>query len=289
MTAPADRCILTMPLFRFVVAACAPFLAAACPAQGAGAPSASGERAPPAPAFEIERLSWTGAVPAGARLVIVNPWGDVRIKQTGSGEARVHAVMQKIGTQPYVARLDVSKADGALRAAIVYPDDRMPASVRQGRVDVAVLVPYGVATTVEADRGRVLVRGFESPLAVRATRQPVQVVTASAVDIETREADVELHLRRGKVNERGRVRTLGGDIEVRYAPDAAVAFAIISGASRTSNDAALLASRRRDGRRLLLSKGDDPMRLDVTSDTGHVLLVNSGGELELGGSNAQPR
>ncbi|GAB4195862.1 MAG: hypothetical protein Tsb002_28770 [Wenzhouxiangellaceae bacterium] len=233
--------------------------------------------------FTIDRLDWQKEMKPGSHLVVRNPWGDIRIRQTGGSTGLVHAVMQKIGEQPKVAELKVvSETDERVEIAFVYPEGEEPASFSEGRIDVAIMTPYGNTTEVHADRGRVITKTMEDKLTVRATDTALELKSKGPLDVETVAAPVVLQIVNGEAGDRGRIVTQRGNIEIRYYINEKVEFHMTSGASKTTNDLPLLRSRGRDGRSVTMSHGEDVARYTLQSDTGNIILNNLGGDLSAG-------
>lgn len=231
------------------------------------------------PAYSLERLEWQGQLAAGNHITINNPWGDVRIRESGGTNAIFHAVMQKIGPEPKVAELKVEKNEGHITFNLVYPEDQQPGSVKEGRIDASIILPKGINISVNADRGRVLTKTLENDLTISATNADIEVKSKGRLEIDAAGANVSVLLLDGENKERGRIQTLSGNIQITYYKDVQVAFAITSGASKTTNDLPLLQSRHFEGRVLHMSKGDKPNRLQLQSDTGNTILNDLSAEL----------
>ena len=226
------------------------------------------------PEFELQRFEHATKPPAGG-VVVINPWGDVRVRQGASDDARFNAVMQLIGDSPFHGTFDHRIEDDRLVFELSYPADQRPATAADGRIDAGLILPPGVPLEIHTDRGRVLSKTLDSPLTVRATDAAVEAGTRSEVDIETRNGPVRLQIRPGPRSAGlGRIASSRGDIEVQFARDVPIAVSARTGASLTTNDPDLLAGRvHRDGRSQLGAADRHPeIRLD--SDSGRLIIVN---------------
>lgn len=225
--------------------------------------------------YSLDRISKQFPLTKEQKVRIENPWGDIRLGQNGTNELVFHAVVQKIGESPKTPRLVSAWADESeqeLVLRIEYPTEQPPASVQEGRVDVSVLVPYGAAIEVQADRGRVLTKTMESPLTIRAKDQKISVKSRSSLDISSEGGDVNVIFLAGPTADRGRIQSYSGDIEVRYYRDQAIAVEMRSGASKTTNDLALLQSQKLSGHRASMHKGENPPKIYLQSDSGRIIL-----------------
>lgn len=229
--------------------------------------------------YELERLQWHAELSKKQSIRLSNPWGDIRIRQTGDQTAVLHAVMQKIGHQPKVASIEHKTVGDAVQLSIQYPQEQQPANVKEGRVDAVLVVPYGTPVEVISDRGRVITKTMESPLKVSAKDESVSVKTHGPIQISTKSAPVEVYLLNYNVkssnqHESSQIQTLNGDIELKYYQDLPLNVELVSGASKSTNDIALLESRSRSGRKVSMHKGLAKHLYKIQSDTGRIILTN---------------
>lgn len=229
------------------------------------------------PTYELERLDWEQQVVEGQKIILKNPWGDVRVRQTGDQTAIFHAVMQKIGDKPKVGKLTTRTEGNEIHLELVYPEGQMPATPQEGRIDAFIGLPYEASLEIHSERGKVDTKTLESALTVRAIDAGVKVKSRGMVDIQTNGGDVLLTLLGPAkdavdVSDRGAIKTISGDIEVRYYLDQNIAVALTSGASKTTNDLSLLQSRRVDKRTVLMEKGKNPPKIALLSDTGNIIV-----------------
>jgi DUF4097 and DUF4098 domain-containing protein YvlB len=234
----------------------------------------AGEQSVP---YELQRFEWSQEVKEGQKIIVKNPWGDVRVRQTGDKEAIFHAVMQKIGNKPKVAELKSWTEGDTIHLELIYPEDQIPATPQEGRIDAFVGLPYEASLEIHSDRGKVDTKTLESALTVRAKNAGVKVKSRGHLDISTTGGDVLLTLlgpdaKSKDIADRGRIKTLSGDIEVRYYLDQNIEVAMTSGASKTTNDLALLQNRRVEKRTVHMKKGEQAPKIELLSDTGNIIV-----------------
>ncbi len=239
--------------------------------------------------YELVRLDWEGKAISGSTLVLDNRWGDIHLRQTGGDIVTFHAVMQKIGERPKTGELKVEQSEDKITLLVSYPEDQRPDNVKDGRVDAALLVPFGVNIEVLADRGKVSSKTMESRIKVTAVDQLVSLKSASSVDIDSRAGEIDIQFipraEGDSYNGRGRIKTILGDINIRYYPDMAIRFEMLSGRSKTTNDLELLRNRELTGRYVNMHTGVNPETLTLQSDTGYIRLINTGSEVLLNSPN----
>lgn len=235
--------------------------------------------------YELVRLDWEQRVEPGTTLVLDNRWGDIHLRQTGAEVATLHAVMQKIGEQPKTGELKAERQDDRILLSVVYPNDQQPANPREGRVDAALLVPYGVNLEIIAERGNVDSKTLESDIKVTAVDEAVSLKSAASVQIDARAGEVDIQfVPRAEDDQRsgrGRIKTITGDVNIRYYPEMQMRFEMLSGRPKTTNDLTLLRNRELTGRQVIMHTGQNPETLYLQSDTGYIRLVNTGSEILL--------
>lgn len=226
------------------------------------------------PPFELQRLEFADRPPAGG-VLLINRWGDVRVKQGTVDRVAFNAVVQLIGEAPHRAEMTHRIEDDRLILELDYPADDAPATTRDGRIDAGIVIPSGMPLEIHSDRGRVMTQTLDSPLVVRATDGSVEVKSRSRVDLVSRDGDIRFNAR-GSRNARdlGQVRSQRGDIEIQFARDLPIRIDARTGASITTNDPVLLQSRREDQGRSQLHHEEPTSLLRIDSDVGRILLVN---------------
>lgn len=243
-------------------------------ALGLCAANASTSPADGSDAFELERFEFAERPPTGG-VVLINRWGDVRVKQGSVDRAAFNAVVQLIGETPHRAEMDHRIEGDRLVIEVDYPAGAAPETTRAGRIDAGIVIPSGMPLEIHSDRGRVMTQTLDSPLTVRATDGSVEVKSRSRVDLVSRDGDILLNARGSeRPRDLGQVRSERGDIEIQFARDLAIRIDARTGASITTNDPELLQTRREQERRSQFGHDEAASALRVDSDAGRILLVN---------------
>lgn|GEM_PF-5787633 len=235
-----------------------------------------------APPYELQRFDWEGEPKPGTRLLLENRWGNINLRQSGGKGVLLHAVMQKIGSAPKVADLQVDESDDQISLRIVYPDGQQPDSVQQGRVDVALMIPAGLAVTIVAERGAVSGKTLDNPLRVQAVDQPVGFSSTGSIDVQTRNGEVAIQFKprsKQSASDWGRIQTIAGDILISYYPSVEIGFDMVSGSSKTTDDPRLLQNRQYRQRHVLMRTSDVAPMLALQSDTGQMVISNNSDRL----------
>lgn len=173
------------------------------------------------PAADLQRFSWKGAIGEDAKLVIDNPFGDVRLRYGGdSGEVEIAAVLQQLRPDGVPLEIRTEHRGGALVISVGWaaqgqtqPSPR-PESDRS-RADLAVFVPGGASVVVDAPIGLVEAKELHADLDLRSRTGDVQVREHhGAVDASTDSGRVEMVLLDGVTDRDQTVTTVTGPIDV---------------------------------------------------------------------------
>lgn len=128
---------------------------------------AGAEQAPPG--FEVERVDWSGQAAPGARLEVVNRFGDLRARFGGyEGVVEVHAVLQQFAAEGPRLVLDATHGPDATRLVVGFRGDDgttwrgSPVAGRRQRADLVVFVPQGLRLRAETGAGLLEARGLRS-------------------------------------------------------------------------------------------------------------------------------
>jgi hypothetical protein len=233
----------------------------------------------PAAGGELHTVGQPFSVKDGGRLVIFNPHGNVRIRAiplAASPEFRV--VMQTAEGVERPAELRVDALENGVRLAIE-PVSAGRLSEEQGflRADFVVALPDRFALEVEMVDGSFTMHPAGYPVTVRARDARLNLRTTGELDVEITDGHVVVQQGAGDTPlAGGRIQTSGAPVDVLGADIARVTYSTLSGAAVTTDSAALLAARVRDGRAYrFVGKPDNPV-LTIQTDHAPIRLVAEG-------------
>ncbi len=264
----------------------APLLPALCLWLAAGAPAPlpspspapSATPAPRAKEFKIDRWDWTAdaALSGAIRLLVVrNDYGDVRARFAGDGLVNLHAVIQRLGSDPDVG-VNVERHGEALVVSVVSPPGRVsvePAELPKtavDRVDLVVYVPAQAALDVEARRGMVEARGLKSDVRAATLDGELRVATSAAVEAVSRGGAVTVAMGRDGSGPR-RAESGRGTVWLSLPGDGDFRLQVEAG-GELSSEIELQPGEAAAGRRrgtAVLGKGSQPV------------VVTAGGRVEI--------
>jgi hypothetical protein len=167
--------------------------------------------------WTIDNFRWReeALAPAG-RIVVVNKFGDVRLRAADAGEVEVSAMIQRPASEAATAEVKIKRRWGRLVVEVAYP-----AASRPGvhRVDIAVFVPAGAPVAVRTRDGLIQARGLASAVKLKSAGGDVVLSTTGAARVSVGEGDITATL--DKLAHRpSRLATRKGDISLHLPDDA---------------------------------------------------------------------
>ena len=219
------------------------------------------------------------SVKQGGRVVVSNPYGNVRIRAVPlAATPELRVIMQ---TEPEVARpaeLRVESLEDGVRLSIdAIAEGRL--SEQQGflRADFVIALPDRFALEVEMIDGSFTMHPASYPLRLRARDARVNLRTTGALDVELLAGRVVVQQGGGSEPiSGGRIQTSRAAVDVLGADLARVNYATLSGAAVTTDSAALLESRVHDGRGYRFVGDPNNPVLSIQTDEAPIRLVVEG-------------
>ena len=207
----------------------------------------------------------------GETIRIVNAHGDVRVRAVPAGApASLRATVQSTGGEA-AARVDAGEHErGPVYAVAATDADALL------RVDVVLALPDRAGLDVRLERGDFTMHPARYPVRVRAQAGDVTLRTLGPVDARVWSGHLVYNPPGGVAPGGGRLQTSAAPVDVLVRNAGPLAFRVVSGAAVTTDSAALLQSRSRDGRALLFGDHDDAAVLDIRTDHAPVRLVVEG-------------
>ena len=228
---------------------------------------------------ELHSLNRSLSIKDGARVVVVNPHGSVRIREIplqATPEFRV-ALQTEAGVES-PADLLVEPFEGGVRLAIeAAADGRLTREQGFLRADFVIGLPDRFALEVQMIDGSFTMHAASYPVKLRARSGSLNLRTTGALDVEIFQGHVVVQQGRGEAPiAGGRVQTSGAPVDVLGADLGRVNYETLSGAAVTTDSAAMLDARVQDGRRYRFVGDPDNPTLSIQTDAAPIRLVVEG-------------
>lgn len=181
----------------------------------------------------IDRINWKQVLPAGTRVEIDNPYGDVRLRFGGyQRELELQAIAQRPAGVGARFALDLNREDELARLRPMLPDGAE--AVKGQRVDLVLFVAEGFPVSVRTTHGQIEVRGLRGDLTARSDAGAIAVRgVVGLLDLETGAGSIEAAPQPAPAGSEQRIATLTGpitlglpaesDLELKLATSAAFA------------------------------------------------------------------
>lgn len=243
------------------------------------ASTANSAQPEPAGSGELHTVSEVFSVKDDGRVMISNPYGSVRIRAVplaATPEFRV--VMQTAEDIDRPADIRVDSLDDGVRLSIdPVAEGRLSAEHGFLRADFVVALPDRFALEVEMMDGGFTMHPAGYPVTLRARDASLKLRTTGELDVEVTDGHVVVQQGAGDAPlAGGRIQTSGARVDVLGADIARVNYKTLSGAAVTTDSAALLDARVRDGRvERFIGNPDNPV-LMIQTDHAPIRLVAEG-------------
>jgi hypothetical protein len=230
-------------------------------------PAAWGQEAAP-PDWILENFRWTGQLAPAAAVVVINPYGDVRLRAADAGEVELSAMMQRRTSDPVRAEVKLGRRRDRLRIEVAYP---VAPRGDLHRVDLAAFVPGGARVVVRTREGMIQARGLENDVELESTGGDVSFSTSGTARVAAGRGDIAAEFRGDRWRRAPRLATREGDITLRLPENADARVRIEAPGGIRGHDGARLG--RRAARHAILRLGRGTYDLFLNTRAGGVTLL----------------
>jgi hypothetical protein len=139
----------------------------------------------------IDSFRWSGELRAGATVEATNPYGNLLARLAADGRFELSAMIQGFTSGEKDFELHIEPGEALLRIQVLKRSGSRAVFVRdaagrfEGRVDVTLMVPPGVALVARTTEGDVQVRGLQSDVRAETTEGDIEVRAEGSVEAST--------------------------------------------------------------------------------------------------------
>lgn len=223
---------------------------------------------------ELVRIDLESLLEKNQRVVVDNPYGDVRLRFGGyENRIEIHAVAQQpTGAAPIA--LTPGAVDGSYRIAPRLPADSLAANGQ--RMDLVVFLPQGHAVDVRTEQGLIESRGIRGDVTLNSTSGDIALRgTQGAIQARTGAGSIEASLLKAPRNSRQTFATSTGTILLAV-NDKLDAHLELSTSAAFATEYSLKVEQltgKEPNKRALAVVGDDEAGIVVTSLRGEIRLL----------------
>jgi hypothetical protein len=226
--------------------------------------------------WSIERIEAGVEAKGLERLVIENPWGDVRVRTFAESRLEWIAAAQRQREDPRLERVELEGegAERTLRAAFADLEAAPGPGWERRRIDLAVTVPAGVALRIVTARGLAEARGAFGALEVESGAGAVRLrVSGGPLRVRTDSGEISAVLGPERWSQPASFESTTGNVVVTFAP-ATDADVVLEGTGMLATDYSLSVEktgpRTRRGRAKLGAGGPE---VRLASRTGDLRII----------------
>jgi len=218
--------------------------------------------------WTIDTFRWNGPLAPSTLIEVVNPYGDVRLRESDPGEVVLSAMIQRRTKDPVKPEVKVERHRDRLRIEAVYP---VAPRGDLHRVDIAVLVPEGARVVARTRNGMIEARGLANDLDFESAGGDVKFSTTGTARVSAVKGNITADLRGRRWDRAPRLVTREGNITLRLPADADARVRIRApGKILVSRPA---QNERRTFWRTIVTFGHGSRSLSLTTKRGDVTLV----------------
>lgn len=226
---------------------------------------------------ELRQLDLAFDVKPGFLVRVVNPYGNVRIREVPlAATAELRVTLQSREGRSLPARIVEEGIANGISLSVAGGDSRLDASDDFLRADFVLAVPDTVELEVEMERGDFTMHAATYPLKLRAQSGHINLRTTGRVDVETLDGHVIYNPGPEGRMAGGRIQTSAAPVDVLLHGRESINFSVISGAAVTTDSLQLLQRRDREGRATTFYASDTDATLEIQTDAAPVRLVVHG-------------
>ncbi|HEY6351946.1 MAG TPA: DUF4097 family beta strand repeat-containing protein [Candidatus Angelobacter sp.] len=171
--------------------------------------------------MEQETCNWTGEMPRGATLKIMNVAGNIEVAGTSVREFRVTALKRgEAGDLPGIS-FDVSEQPGETIIRTIYSDRLPPSS--DAHVHFMIEIPREGSFVGRTSNGQIKITEITDVEAV-SSNGSIHIVDARSANAETRNGQIDVSIQAAQWDGSMQFRTQNGGIRVQLPPDASTEF-----------------------------------------------------------------
>jgi len=222
-----------------------------------------------------ERRTAEEPLPKGARLVVVNPHGDIRIRGHEKGTVYWIANIQKRETNPAEATVTTRLEDGRYLIEVDFPAAKKDARKPPRRVDLTLVVPELVDLDATVDKGTIEVKGVHGHLRARAEIGDMTIKTKGSVDITHRQGSIDVTMLSRSWDKGSTIRTTHGTTRLFLDEESDGAVRIVTNGKITTDFTTHIDAKPKSKKKTAsITLGEGGPAIEVTASMSNVEVIS---------------
>lgn len=219
---------------------------------------------------KLARIHWEKDLETTTTLIFKNHYGDIRLRSTEDQKLVFHAVGQD--SKKHKIELNFDESNNQIYAEVKFSNDaQLPAD---HRLDAVIIVPSLLNLDIEIEHGELSSKGLKSQVIAKSVNSNISIKSAKNVDLFSQNGDVTFYAKPSKKETSHQLKSHKGDVNAYFLDKTDNQFTTIAGTDSSSNDASLLSSLVKDGRKHIFGQTKAKHQFKLQTDTGYIRIIN---------------
>ena len=243
----------------------------------AGRVEAAAQPSSPPNSWSIEREQREVKVVAGARVVVENLFGDVRVRGGDAGRLQLWSVGQRHADDPRPWTIESASVDGVVTVRIAPPAAppvaaEEAAEWRKRRLDLTLFVPPESPLALRTENGLIEAKGINAPVEARSVAGEQRFWVGGVLDARSERGALRAVLQTDAWSAPSRLETVTGAIAVELRPGAAARLVLETQGELTSDFSIAVERLGQLSKRAVAVLGGGGAEIRLTSQRGDLKI-----------------
>lgn len=217
----------------------------------------------------MERLHFEKELDDIKTVKIINPIGDIRIRQTTDQNFIFHAVSQY--SKHFKATLKTERVEKTLNLTINIPDRNLMTG--KERVDAAIIIPENIQLIIDIEQGNLSSKKLNNKLIISSNTSDIDVKTSQSAEIISKHGSISFTLISDKFSDNIKLQSYDKNVSVYFHSNNIPSIEVLTGSVTTTNSMKILQSKTISGRKVLYNQKSPKDKISIQTDTGFIQIV----------------
>ena len=226
------------------------------------------------------RKEWKQKLTGPGPVMVVNEFGDIRVRTVETDQLTVIANIQKRLSTKGSAQV-IRRADDNGMAIEVHfpasetpPSEPQPASTKKRRVDLTILIPAETPLSLKTGDGLVEAKSLLNEATVETRLGDIHLVTSGPVTIKTRQGKVKTFFKATDWDSPSSIQSIHGEVSVFLPEKAGLSLtAVTAGLITTDYSIKIKHLPEKRKKSASLRVGDGKRHMEIRSQQAHIKLL----------------
>jgi hypothetical protein len=171
----------------------------------------------------LEHYKWFGETPKAKLIRVINPFGSITTRNTTYDNIEVSGVIQRIGDNPGLHKIDIRDNKGVTEIVVSYPKgNKNNKGQLTGRFDLGIWVPAWVTVDMATDFGDIKVKKHASNIIAKTQSGKISIGASGLVNASSVSGNISADLYGERFSHAMSIASQTGDVKVKISQKASV-------------------------------------------------------------------